>query len=154
MYHLKECGTAYRGYSPECKFQEYHSDSEVIKRNSMKSVTYEFDWTHILPVMVGAYGIEDGFWRVELIMESMTGLINPVVEGQVQATLPGVQHRIAGFKLVKADGFGSMTFKVTGGTVTYASYTDNSGPDESSESIGGDQGYPERVTEYPLYPGK
>lgn len=106
----------------------------------MKQVSYEFDWTHILPSVIYRYGVEDGFWRVEMIMESMTGLINPVVEGQIQATLPGVQHRIVGFKLVKADGFGSMTFKLEGGLITYASDTDQRGPEEGGGSPGGDPG--------------
>lgn len=142
MYHLRECGTAYRGCSPECKFQEYHSDEKVIDRNNMRQVTYEFDWTHILPSVVYRYGVEDGFWRVELIMESMSGLLNPQVEGQVQATLPGMQHRILGFKLVKADGFGSMTFHVEGGLVTYASDTDQRGSETSGGSVGEDSGPP------------
>jgi hypothetical protein len=103
----------------------------------MKQVTYEFDWTHILPAIVSRYEIEDGFWRVELIMESMTGLINPVVEGQVQATLPGVQHRIAGFKLVKAEGFGSMTFYVEEGTISYGPDPDQRGHEEGGASFGG-----------------
>jgi hypothetical protein len=106
----------------------------------VKEVTYEFDWTHIIPTMVSRWEVEDGFWRVEIIMESLTGLINPVVEGQIQATLPGVQHRIAGFKFIKAQGFGSMTFYVEGGTVSYASDTDQCGPEESSGSSGEDSG--------------
>lgn len=97
----------------------------------MKQVTYEFDWTNILPAVVNYNLIEDGYWRVELIMESMSGLINPQVEGQVQATLPGMQHRIVGFKLVKTDSFGSMTFRVKQGVVTYASDTDQRGSETS-----------------------
>jgi hypothetical protein len=107
----------------------------------MKQVTYEFDWAFILPGIVHEYGVDDGFWRVELIMESMTGLINPVVEGQVQATLPGVQHRIAGFKLVKAEGFGSMTFKVEKGYVIYGPDPDQCRHEEDSGSSGGDSQY-------------
>ena len=106
----------------------------------MKQIAYEFDWTHILPAVVSRYGIEDGYWRVELIMESMSGLINPQVENQIQATLPGVQHRIFGFKLVGAEGFGSMTFRVLGGLVIYASDTDQRGPEESGGSAGADSG--------------
>lgn len=106
----------------------------------MKQVSYEFDWTHILPAVVSFYTLEDGFWRVEVIAENMTGTIPHTAEGQIQAPLPGVVTRMLGFRLASAPGPGFMTFKVDGGLVVYGSDTDQRGPQEGGGSPGGDPG--------------
>lgn len=106
----------------------------------MKQVSYDFNWTDIIPAIVSRYEVENGFWRVELIVESLTGVIPHTVVGQIQTPLPGYVGRVVGFKLISAATFGYMTFYVEDGTVSYGTDPDQRGPEEGSGGPGGDPG--------------
>lgn len=104
----------------------------------MKSVNYDFDWVHIMIGMVDLYQMEDGFWRVELITESVTTNLPQLLQGQKPEAYPSHLVRIIGIRLTKAEGPGYMVYEVKGGEVQLGSNTDQSGLEESGGSVGED----------------
>lgn len=106
----------------------------------MKSVNYDFDWVHVVIGLVDLYQMEDGFWRVELVTESVTTNLPQFLQGQKPEAYPSHLVRIIGVRLVKTEGPGYMVYEVKGGEVQLGSDTDQRGHEESSGSPGGDPG--------------
>ena len=106
----------------------------------MKQVNYDFDWVHVVIGMVDLYQMEDGFWRVELITESVTANLPQLLQGQKAEAFPSHLVRVIGIRLAKADGPGYMVYEVKEGEVQLGSYTNQRGPEEGSGSPGADSG--------------
>lgn len=119
----------------------------------MKQVTYDFDWIHIVIGMVDLYQMEDGFWRVELVTESVTTNFPQLLQGQKPEAYPSHLVRMLGLRLVKADGPGYMVYEVKDGEVQLGSYTNQRGPEEGGSGSGEDSGHPIPVPPAPIAAG-
>lgn len=118
----------------------------------MKQVTYDFDWMLIIAAIVHEYelDVEDGFWKLEPLTETLTGNFPRTYVEQKDVVVPGQVVRIMGFRLSSAQGFGPMTIQIKGGQILYGPDTDQRGPEESSGATGTDSG-PARISLPPTY---
>lgn len=119
----------------------------------MKQVTYDFSVREILLNLVtNVSNIEDGFWEILPITESMTTTLPPMVAGSDPSYLPGHFVRVRGFRLVKILGtvtVPELTVLVRDGRavdlgmegeLNFVIDTNNSGPEQSSTSVGENSG--------------
>ena len=112
----------------------------------MKQVSYDFDWVHVVIGMVDLYQMEDGFWRIELVTESVTTNLPQLLQGQKPEAYPSHLVRIIGVRLTKVEGPGYMVYEVKDGEVQLGSYTNNSGSQEGGSSPGEDSGHTPAVS--------
>lgn len=113
----------------------------------MRNVSYEFNPMQLLASLVNSYVSENGFWRLELSTETMTGNFPNTNEGQRPGVMPGQVIRILGARVVQAPGPGDLTVERRNSEVLYANDRDqcgneegSGGPREDSGRVG--EGYP------------
>jgi hypothetical protein len=109
----------------------------------MKQITYDFDWMTIAGALVGSLrtsgGVEDGFWQICVITESLTAEIAAPAPEATQQVLPGHLVRIKGIRLQRVSNLGPMCIQVSNGLITevgIGSNTNHSRSLQSSKSPG------------------
>jgi hypothetical protein len=114
-----------------------------MERDNMRHITYDYDWKAIARAMVTYFGIEDGYWQINMTTESISMPLPQPVDNAHPDILPGHMVRITGIQLRKVPEMGIMCIQVRGGYVIEekdAIDTDQRGPQESGGSIGEDSG--------------
>lgn len=119
----------------------------------MRNVSYEFNPMQVLASLVNSFVSENGFWRLELSTETMSGNFANTNEGQRPGVMPGQVVRILGARVVQAPGPGDLTVERRNSEVLYANDRDQCGPEESSGSAGEDSGVPRESYPAPIAAG-
>lgn len=107
----------------------------------MKQITHDFGWHALAWALVAEENVEDGFWQINIITETLTTVFPPPGEGALDMILPGQLTRVRGVQFRKVPEMGFMCVEVRDGQIVrdgFAFNTDQRGPEESGGSPGED----------------
>lgn len=111
----------------------------------MKQISYSFSLDQLIECLVeDIVDIEDGFYRLSFLLETVPSIIDKLNPQQREGFYPGLITRIVGLELIRVDDMGPLTVQVLNGMIVVDKISEtpngfdpnNSGFIESSDGFG------------------